>query len=124
MSLQRSKAMKNYSKIENEAGARIELHDKIGLTGSEISLNRLPANESIPFVHAHKQNEEVYYIVEGEGKFVIDGEDVALKAGDFVRISPDGKRQIFAGKAGLTYICIQTKAGSLQEYTANDAIIC
>lgn len=116
--------MKNYSKIEKEAGARVELHDKIGLTGSEISVNRLPANGSIPFVHAHKQNEEVYYIVEGEGKFAIDGEEFALKAGDFVKIAPRGKRQIFAGEGGLTYICIQTKAGSLEEYTANDAIIC
>jgi mannose-6-phosphate isomerase-like protein (cupin superfamily) len=115
--------MKNYTKIEREEGARIELHDKLGLTGSEISVNILPANASVPFVHAHKENEEVYYIVNGDGKFVIDGEDVVLKAGDFVKVAPKGKRQLFAGENGITYICIQTKENSLEEYTANDAII-
>lgn len=115
--------MKNYSKVEREEGARLELHDKIGLTGSEISVNTLPANASVPFVHAHRQNEEVYYIVSGNGKFVIDGEDVILNEGDFVKVSPQGKRQLFAGDDGITYICIQTKENSLEKYTANDAII-
>lgn len=115
--------MKNYSKVEREEGARIELHDKIGLTGSEISVNTLPANASVPFVHAHRQNEEVYYIVNGNGKFVIDGEDVILNQGDFVKVSPQGKRQLFAGEDGITYICIQAKENSLEKYTANDAII-
>lgn len=115
--------MKNYSKVEREEGARLELHDKIGLTGSEISVNTLQANASVPFVHAHRQNEEVYYIVSGNGKFVIDGEDVILNEGDFVKVSPQGKRQLFAGDDGITYICIQTKENSLEKYTANDAII-
>lgn len=115
--------MKNYSKVEREEGTRLELHDKIGLTGSEISVNTLPANASVPFVHAHRQNEEVYYIVSGNGKFVIDGEDVILNEGDFVKVSPQGKRQLFAGDDGITYICIQTKENSLEKYTANDAII-
>ena len=29
----------------------------IGLTGCEVSINCLPAGESVPFVHAHKKNE-------------------------------------------------------------------
>lgn len=115
--------MKNYSKVEKQAGPRIELHDRLGLTGSEISVNELPAKAAVPFVHAHKQNEEVYYIVKGSGTFVIDGEEVALKEGDFVKIDPQGKRQIFAGANGIAYLCIQTKASSLEEYTAKDAII-
>lgn len=116
--------MKNYCLFSSEKDeARVELHDRLGLTGSEISINTLPAHACIPFVHAHKQNEEVYLIVRGEGRFVIDGDELALEAGDFVRISPEGRRQIFAGADGLTYICIQTKVNSLEGYTASDAII-
>lgn len=115
--------MKNYAIFKKEEGARIELHDKLGLTGAEISINSLPANANVPFVHAHKENEEIYYIISGNGKFVIDGEEVALNTGDFVKVNPQGKRQIFAGEAGISYICIQAKANSLEEYTANDAII-
>lgn len=115
--------MKNYSIFKKEEGARIELHDRLGLTGAEISINTLPANTNVPFVHSHKENEEIYYIISGNGKFVIDGEELALFAGDFVKVNPQGKRQIFAGEEGISYLCIQVKVNSLEEYTANDAII-
>ena len=115
--------MINYSIFRKEEGARIELHDKLSLTGSEISIDTLPGNTSVPFIHAHKQNEEVYYIVEGNGKIVIDDEDVLVNAGDFVKINPEANRQIFAFENGIKYICIQTKKDSLEEFTAGDAII-
>ncbi len=115
--------MKNYSIFKKEEGARIELHDRLGLTGAEISINTLPANTNVPFVHSHKENEEIYYIISGNAKFVIDGEELSLSAGDFVKVNPQGKRQIFAGEEGISYLCIQVKVNSLEEYTANDAII-
>lgn len=118
--------MKKYTKIsaKNKNEARIELHDKLNLTGSEISLNILPSDASVPFVHAHKENEEVYFVIKGTGTFVIDEEKIELNEGDFIKISPAGKRQIFAGENGITYLCIQTKTDSLTQYTADDAIIC
>lgn len=61
--------MKNYMKVSLEENApRVESHDKLGLTGAEISINTLPAGECVPFIHSHKQNEEVYYILSGSGK--------------------------------------------------------
>ena len=116
--------MNNFDKISTVAEARTELHDKLNLTGAEVSINTLPAGASVPFIHAHKQNEEIYAILEGEGKAVIDGETVELKAGDWVRISPSAKRQFFASaNKAIKYICIQVKAGSLEGYTMTDAAI-
>lgn len=116
--------MKNFSKVSVTEEARTELHDALDLTGAEISVNVLPAGASVPFVHAHKQNEEIYAILEGEGKAVIDGETVSLKAGDWLRVSPAAKRQFFASaEQGIKYICIQVKAGSLEGYTMTDAIV-
>ncbi len=116
--------MSNYSKASTGNEARIEFHDTLGLTGAEISVNDLPAGAGVPFVHSHKQNEEVYVVLSGKGKAVIDGETVTLKAGDLVRISPAAKRQFFAADdEGIKYICIQVKENSLEEYTANDAVI-
>ena len=116
--------MKNYSKIGTSEEARTELHDKLGLTGAVISINILPAGGCGPFVHSHKQNEEIYAIVEGEGAVVIDGENIRVKAGDWLRISPEAKRQFFASeKTALKYICIQVKAGSLEGYTMNDGVV-
>ena len=44
-------------------GNRGELHDLLNLTGAEVSCNTLPAGASVPFVHHHTQNEEVYLIL-------------------------------------------------------------
>lgn len=116
--------MKNYDKTTVKGGARTELHDLLHLTGAEISVNALPAGASVPFVHAHKQNEEIYAILSGKGKAVIDGETVTLSAGDWLRISPAAKRQFFAAEnEAIEYLCIQVKEGSLENYTASDALL-
>ena len=117
--------MNGFTKYSVKEEGRVELHDKLRLTGAEISVNSLPAGASVPFVHYHKQNEEIYAIVEGEGKAVIDGETVELKAGDWLRIEPSAKRRFFASEnKGIKYICIQVKKDSLQEYTATDGVVC
>ncbi len=112
----------NYTKVSKEQSDRVELHDKMGLTGAEISINFLPAGASVPFVHAHKQNEEIYYIEKGNGKVLIDGEEIMLSQGDWIKIKPAGKRQFFA-ITDMTYICIQVKENSLEDFTAADAIM-
>ena len=99
-------------------------YDKLSLTGAEISINNLPAGACVPFVHAHKQNEEIYAILAGKGKAVIDGETVGLSAGDWLRVSPAAKRQFFASEEeAISYVCIQVKEGSLEGYTTDDAVM-
>ena len=114
--------MKNFNKISGANDARTELHDKLQLTGAEVSVNNLPAGASVPFVHYHKKNEEIYFVTAGKGKAVIDGETVELSAGDWLRISPAARRQFFASPdEGISYVCIQVRENSLEEYTADDA---
>lgn len=116
--------MTNYAKINVGKDNRTELHETLGLTGAEISINNLTAGASVPFVHAHKTNEEVYAVLSGKGKVIIDGEEIALTTGDWVRISPKAKRQFFAAEdTGISFVCIQTKENSLEGFTANDAVI-
>ena len=116
--------MSNYSKISVPSEARVELHDQLGLTGAEVSVNNLPAGASVPFVHAHKQNEEIFLILSGKGKAEIDGETVELAAGDWVRIAPEGKRRFYAAEdSAISFVCIQVKAGSLEGYTMDDAVV-
>ena len=116
--------MNNYSKVNVSEEARTELHDKLSLTGAEISMNNLPAGGGVPFVHSHKQNEEIYVVLSGKGKAVIDGETVDLIAGDWIRISPAAKRQFSAADdSAISFACIQVKANSLEGYTATDAVV-
>ncbi|WP_322290354.1 cupin domain-containing protein [Paratractidigestivibacter sp.] len=117
--------MANYTKTNEGNEGRVELHEALGLTGAEISINKLPAGAGVPFVHAHKNNEEIYGILEGAGFATIDGEKVELVAGDWLRVSPAAKRQFSAAAdSGITFVCIQVKAGSLDVFTADDAIMC
>ena len=83
--------MANYTKTNVGSAPRTELHDILGLTGAEVSINQLPAGAGVPFVHAHQQNEEIYGILAGKGKAVIDGEEIALT----VPTAPQGK--VFTG---------------------------
>ncbi len=116
--------MANYTKTSAASGARVELHDALGITGAEISVNRLPAGGSVPFVHAHKQNEEIYLVFEGAGEIVLDGERVPLAAGDALLVKPAARRQIFASSdAGIGYVCVQVKEHSLDAFTAGDAVV-
>ncbi|MDE5566117.1 MAG: cupin domain-containing protein [Anaeroplasmataceae bacterium] len=116
--------MKNFSKCNLNFAGREELHDKLSLTGAEISFNELPAGSNVPFVHSHKQNEEIYIILNGSGLAVIDNQTLNLAKGDCLRICPSAKRQFFAGKdSSISYLCIQVKENSLDSFTMTDAIV-
>ena len=115
--------MANFKKVSVETGARVELHDLLSLTGAEISVNSLPAGAGVPFVHSHKQNEEIYGVLAGRGRAVIDGETVELSAGDWVRVSPAAKRQFSAAAdSAISFICVQVRENSLEGYTMDDAV--
>lgn len=116
--------MKNYNILNVKLNSRTELHDALFLTGAEISINNLEKGSNVPFVHYHKNNEEIYLIYNGKGYVVIDNERIELSKGDCIRISPDARRQFFASKdEGISYVCIQVKSNSLDGYTITDAII-
>lgn len=41
--------MSNFMKISSENAPRVELHNKLGLTGAGISINTLLAGQIVPF---------------------------------------------------------------------------
>ena len=116
--------MSNFMKVSSENAPRVELHNKLGLTGAEISINTIQAGEGVPFIHSHKQNEEIFAILSGKGRAIIDGENIDLSAGDWIRVAPKGQRQFFASEdEAMKFICIQVKENSLEGYTMEDGII-
>jgi uncharacterized cupin superfamily protein len=117
--------MSNYSKTSVGLDAqRTELHDALGLTGAEISINHMPAGGQVPFVHTHKENEEIYTVLSGKGVMNIDGEDIELAVGDWLRVAPAAKRQFrAAADSEVTYVCMQVKQGSLEHFTGTDGVI-
>ena len=107
--------MANYKLVHSEPAPRVELHEALGLTGAEVSINTVPPNGGT-------NNEELYIVLEGKGELWIDGETLPIQAGDSFRIDPAGKRAIrAAADSSLKYICVQTKAHSLGGFTMTDA---
>ena len=118
---------KNYqatSAADIQARGRVTFHDALALTGSEISLNELPPGVSVPFVHSHKRNEEVYIVVKGKGRFYVDGDEFDVAEGSVVRVDPAGQRCITADpQNAIRYICVQAEAKSLVQFTKDDGNI-
>ena len=109
--------------VDMTAG-RTELHELLSLSGTEVSINNLPAGVNIPFVHAHINNEELYIVLLGKGSFFVDGEEFLISEGDCLRVDPKGERCLKAADdSALRYLCIQSRVGSLQGYTMSDGII-
>lgn len=102
---------------------RVMLGSTLKLTGCEISINSLPADTAIPFLHSHELNEEVYMIIKGSGMFMVDDEVFPIHEGHSIRVSPSANRTIKAGDNELVYICIQAEEKSLTQSTHADGIM-
>lgn len=105
------------------AGKRF-LGGDLGLDGMEVSLNSLGPGESIPFVHGHRLNEELYLFLSGRGQMQLDDEVIEVSAGTAVRVTPPVMRcWRNTGSKPLTCIVIQAQSGSLTQATLHDGFI-
>ena len=100
------------------------LRSELGLTGIELSLNSLAPGRDVPFLHGHRQNEELYLFLSGEGQMLLDSEVVPVRAGTAIRVTPPVMRSWRnTGERQLVCIVIQAREGSLEQATAADGFI-
>ena len=99
--------MVDVSQVEVRNGIFRALTDQLGVTGFRINQLELAAGAEGP-EHDHTGNdqEEVYAVVAGDGVLRTGGEEIPLRAGHFVHLPPDVRRQMLAGDQGLTWIGI------------------
>lgn len=123
--------MQNYTKTElgnlegimNKENGKAFLKDVLQLTSCEISVNTMPAGAKLPFNHKHKQNEEIYIFISGNGTMTLDNTVIDAQEGTCIQVLPDAVRTMEA-KTTLQYICVQAKAGSLEQWGLSDAELC
>jgi mannose-6-phosphate isomerase-like protein (cupin superfamily) len=65
-----------------------------------------PGAEGREHDHAESNMEEVYFVVRGSGVMRVDGEEVELRAGRFLRVDPASMRVPVAGPDGLEFLTI------------------
>ena len=63
-----------------------------------------PNQEGHEHSHGDSNMEEVYFVVRGSGTMRIDGEDVELRPGRFVRVDPAATRVPTSGGDGLEFV--------------------
>lgn len=106
---------------QRSIAGKIFLKDVLKLTGTEVSINKIPAGYSIPFYHTHAQHEEVYIFIRGKGQFQVDDQTLDVSEGTVIRVSPNGTRAWRNNsKEDLYYLCIQANEGSLTGESISD----
>jgi mannose-6-phosphate isomerase-like protein (cupin superfamily) len=65
---------------------------------------RLRPGKRSPFNHRHREAEEVYVILSGDGRVKLGDEILPVEALDAIRIAPEVPRAFEAGPGGLEFI--------------------
>ena len=78
----------------DEANLLQPLKKDLGLTAVGVSLSRMEPGMGYPYFHAHKEQEEIFICLQGTGTMLVGDEEITMKPGDFLRISPDVPRAV------------------------------
>ena len=90
---------------------KLFLRGLLDSAGLEMSLNAVPPGKAMPFLHRHRENDEVYVVVGGRGQFLVDGECIDVAEGTVLRLSPPAARAWRNNTdAPLHFLCIQYRA--------------
>jgi mannose-6-phosphate isomerase-like protein (cupin superfamily) len=109
--------------LKRKVDGKLFLRELLGMTGMQISMNKLRAGASVPFYHQHKDNEETYIFVRGRGQMQVDGQVIDVEEGSVVRISTKGLRCLRNNSTeDLNFICIQARENSLAQDTFEDGL--
>src|SRR3954451_4649767 len=88
---------------------------ELGVEAFGINWFELPAGAE---GHEHHESdsgqEEVSVVIAGSGHWRIDGEEVPVRAGTFLRFDSDSTRCPVAGPDGLTFISVGARKGSYE----------
>jgi mannose-6-phosphate isomerase-like protein (cupin superfamily) len=98
------------SSIESFRGVFMKMRRALGTTAFGLNEVRLPAGAAgAEHDETATGHDEVYVVLSGGGTFTIDGEDVPVTEGDYLRVDPASTRQVVAGSEGLRFIVIGAK---------------
>jgi uncharacterized cupin superfamily protein len=107
-------AMCDSADVEAINGVFKPIRRTLGITAFGINEETLPPHGDAYPDHDHAEDgqEECFFVLEGAGMMVVDGEDVELKPGRYVFVSADAKRKIHPGEQGLRLIVVGSPPGA------------
>jgi mannose-6-phosphate isomerase-like protein (cupin superfamily) len=111
--------VKNIADIEGAGpgGAVRFVRRELGLEAFGINWFELPPGApGIEHDETDTGQEEVNVVIAGAGVWRVDGEEVPVTVGTFVRFDPETTRQPFAGPNGMTFIGVGARRGSYEPH--------
>jgi quercetin dioxygenase-like cupin family protein len=105
-------AQVNLLELEDSVGDRVpEIEGRFGRTAlgtSDVGVShfRYAPGFRSQMAHRHLEQEEVYVVVAGSGRALLDGEVVELQQWDAVRAAPEVVRAFEAGPDGMDVIAV------------------
>lgn len=88
---------------------------ELGVAAFGINWYEIPPNtEGREHDERESGQEEVNVVISGSGVYRIDGEEVAVREGTFLRFDPETTRMPIAGPEGLTMIAVGARRGSYE----------
>lgn len=90
----------------------------VNTTGGEFSFQIFAPGQETGFLHTHKNHEELYIFLSGNGEFQVDGDIFPIGEGSVVRVAPEGKRSVRNNSTEpLVMFCVQYRSNT---FTAED----
>lgn len=110
-----------HPKLGTELKGKLFVNKITGATGTEISFTTIDPHSEIGYFHLHNKDEETYIILSGSGFYQVDDDCFPIQPGSVIRVAPAGVRSLCnTSDEEMLYICVQAKAGSLEEHTTDD----
>jgi Uncharacterized conserved protein, contains double-stranded beta-helix domain len=108
-------------KTNKETQGKVFIGEILKTTGAEISFQIALPHTRVPFVHKHRNHEEIYIFLKGSGQFQVDNTVIDVKEGTIIRVSPDGKRLWRNNTENpMIFMVIQVQSGSLDHHLTFD----
>ena len=86
--------------------------EAFGINWFELS----PGMEGRDHDETESQQEEVNVVVRGGGVYLIDGKEIPVRTGTFLRFDPETRRRPVAGPEGMTLIAVGARRGSYEPH--------
>ena len=107
--------------IESFRGIFMKVRRALGTTAFGLNEIRMPPGfRGIEHDESETGHEEVYVVLDGEGVFTIDGEEVGVAAGDYLRVDAAATRIAVAGESGMRFLVIG--GCPLPEYNGRESL--
>jgi quercetin dioxygenase-like cupin family protein len=107
----------NIEEIEGAGpgGAVRFVRRELGVAAFGINWFDIPANrEGLEHDETGSDQEEVSVVVRGSGHWRVDGTEVPVRVGSFIRFDPGAVRCAVAGPDGMTFVSVGARRGAYE----------